>query len=47
MGRLYSPHGTDAMGKTLRRVIPGSRLLPTDRTAILQSGLLHIRPGDR
>jgi hypothetical protein len=30
------PHNTiDAMGKTLRWVIPGSRLLPTDRGAIL------------
>jgi hypothetical protein len=35
MGRLYPPPGTDAMGKTLRRVIPGSRLLVTDRAAIL------------
>ena len=26
------------MGKTLRWVIPGSRLLTTDRAAILQSG---------
>jgi hypothetical protein len=34
-GPLYLPHGTDAMGKTLRWVIPGSRLLLTDRTAIL------------
>jgi hypothetical protein len=31
---LYSPHGTDAMGKILRWVIPGSRLLLTDRAAI-------------
>jgi hypothetical protein len=35
MGRLYPPHGIDAMGKTLRWVIPGSRLLATDRAAIL------------
>jgi hypothetical protein len=35
MGRLYPPHRTDAMGKTLRWVIPGSRLLLTDRAAIL------------
>jgi hypothetical protein len=34
MGRLYPPHGIDAMGKTLRWVIPGSRLLLTDRAAI-------------
>jgi hypothetical protein len=38
MGRLYPPHGIDAMGKTLRWVIPGSRLLPTHRAARLQSG---------
>ena len=31
---LYPPHGKDAMGKTLRWVIPGSRLLLTDRAAI-------------
>jgi hypothetical protein len=31
---LYPPHGIDAMGKTLRWVIPGSRLLLTDRAAI-------------
>src|ERR1700733_2400117 len=35
MGRLYPPHGIDAMGKTWRWAIPGSRLLPTDRAAIL------------
>jgi hypothetical protein len=29
------PHGIDAMGKTLRWVIPGSRPLLTDRAAIL------------
>ncbi len=34
-GPLYPPHGTDAMGKTLRWVIPGSRLLLNDRAAIL------------
>src|SRR5580700_10022158 len=34
MGRLYPPPGTDAMGKTLRWVIPGSRLLPTAIAAI-------------
>jgi hypothetical protein len=34
-GPLYPPHGVDALGKTLRWVIPGSRLLPTDRAAIL------------
>jgi hypothetical protein len=28
------PPGIYAMGKTLRWVIPGSRLLPTDRAAI-------------
>jgi hypothetical protein len=38
--QFYGPvvsaaHGIDAMGKTLRWVIPGSRLLLTDRTAIL------------
>jgi len=33
-GPLY-PSNTDAMGKTLRWVIPGSRLLATDRAAIL------------
>jgi hypothetical protein len=38
MGRLYPPPGIDAMGKTLRWVIPGSRLLLTDRAAIWQSG---------
>jgi hypothetical protein len=35
---LYPPHGIDALGKTLRWVIPGSRLLPTHRAAMLQSG---------
>ena len=30
------------MGKTLRWVIPGSRLLATDRAAILQSGLPDV-----
>jgi hypothetical protein len=30
---LHPPHGIDAMGKTLRWVIPGSRLLLTDRAA--------------
>ena len=39
MGRLYSPHGTDAMVKTLRWVIPWSRLLLADRAAIFYSGL--------
>jgi hypothetical protein len=38
MGRLYPPHGIEAMGKTLRWVVPGSRLLPTHRAAKLQSG---------
>jgi hypothetical protein len=33
-GRLYLPRGIDAMGKTLRWVIPGSRLLLTHRAAI-------------
>ena len=42
MGRLYPPHRTDAMGKTLRWVIPGSRLLLTHRAAMLQSGLPDI-----
>jgi len=32
---LQPPHGIDAMGKTLRWVIPGSRLLPTHGAAIL------------
>ena len=32
---LYPPAGIGAMGNTLRWVIPGSRLLPTDRAAIL------------
>jgi hypothetical protein len=30
--------GTEPQGKNLRWVIPGSRLLPTDRAATLQSG---------
>jgi hypothetical protein len=34
-GPLYPPHGIDAIGKTLRWVIPGSRLLLSDRAAIL------------
>ena len=34
-GRLYPPAGIDAMGQTLRWVIPGSRLLLPDRAAIL------------
>jgi len=34
-GPLYPRNRTDAMGKTWRWVIPGSRLLPTDRAAIL------------
>jgi hypothetical protein len=34
-GPLYPRNRTDAMGKTLRWVIPGSRLLATDRAAIL------------
>jgi hypothetical protein len=38
MWQFYSPvvsaaHGIDAMDKTLRWVIPGSRLLPLHRTA--------------
>ena len=33
-GPLYPPPGTDAMGKTLCWVIPGNRLLLTDRAAI-------------
>jgi hypothetical protein len=32
------PHRTDAMGKTLSGVIPGSRLLPTDRASNTRSG---------
>jgi hypothetical protein len=36
--QFYGPavfaYGTDALGKTLRWVIPGSRLLLTDRAAI-------------
>ena len=32
---LWPPHGTEALGKTWRWVIPGSRLLLTDRAAIL------------
>jgi hypothetical protein len=32
---VVSPYGIDAMGKTLRWVIHGSRLLLTDRAAIL------------
>jgi hypothetical protein len=35
---LSPPHGTDAMGKTLRWVNPGSRLLPTHSAAMLRSG---------
>jgi hypothetical protein len=35
MGRLYPPHRIEAMGKALRWVIPGSRLLLTDRAAVL------------
>ena len=42
MGRLYPPPGIDAMGKTLSWVIPGSRLLATDRAAKLQSGLPDV-----
>jgi len=34
-GSLYPRDRIDAMGKTLRWVIPGSRLLATDRAAIL------------
>ena len=37
-GPLYPLHAISAMGKTLRWVIPGSRLLLTDRAAMLQSG---------
>jgi hypothetical protein len=33
-GPLYPSHGIGAMGKTLRWVIPGSRLLLTDRAAM-------------
>jgi hypothetical protein len=32
---LYARPRIDALGKTLRWVIPGSRLLLTDRAAIL------------
>ncbi|HXM05461.1 MAG TPA: hypothetical protein VN939_22800, partial [Chthoniobacterales bacterium] len=32
------PHAIGAVGKTSRWVIPGSRLLLTDRATILQSG---------
>jgi hypothetical protein len=32
-GPLYRRNRTEAMGKTLRWVIPGSRLLATDRAA--------------
>jgi len=35
MGRLYPQHGVDALGKTLRWVVPGSRLLLTHRAAML------------
>ena len=34
-GPLYPRNRIEAMGKTLRWVIPGSRLLATDRAAIL------------
>jgi len=34
-GPLYLPHEIGAMGKTLRWVIPGSRLLLSDRAAIV------------
>jgi len=37
-GPLYLAYRIDAMGKTLRWDVPGSRLLPTDRAAMLQSG---------
>jgi hypothetical protein len=37
-GLLYPPPEMEAMGKTLPWVIPGSRLLPTDRVAYLLSG---------
>jgi hypothetical protein len=37
-GPLYLPHGIGAMSKTVRWVIPGSRLLLTDRAATLLSG---------
>jgi hypothetical protein len=33
------PHGTDAMGKTLSWVIPGSRLLPTVRAGSTEKRL--------
>jgi hypothetical protein len=38
MGRCIPPPGIDAMGKTLRWDVPGSRLLLTDRAAMLRSG---------
>jgi hypothetical protein len=34
-GRSYPPHGIEAMDKTSRWVIPGSRLPLNDRAAIL------------
>jgi len=34
-GLVVAPHGIGAMGKTLRWVIPGNRLLLTDRAANL------------
>jgi hypothetical protein len=40
--QFYGPRSplrtASTLGKTLRWVIPGSRLLPNDRSAILQSG---------
>ena len=35
---LSPPHGTEAMGETLRWDNPGSRLLPSHRDAMLRSG---------
>ena len=36
---LSTPHGADAMGNTLRWVLRGSRLLPTDRASNRQKRL--------
>ncbi|HXM01662.1 MAG TPA: hypothetical protein VN939_03615, partial [Chthoniobacterales bacterium] len=41
-GPSYPRNRTDAIGKTLCWVIPGSRLLATDRDAILLSGLPDV-----
>ena len=36
--RVRNEHGTEALGKGVRWVVPGSRLLQNHRAAILESG---------